>query len=80
MEWVDRVKDTFSDLVNTVIDVLPKSPITYLASTPEVEKVMGYVNFFIPIYTMIGILEAWLTAIVIYYVVSVALRWLKVVE
>ena len=80
MEWFDGIKDSFAELGEVIIDILPKSPITYIASNPEVEKVMGYVNFFIPIYSMIGILEAWLSAIVIYYVVQVILRWAKVVE
>lgn len=80
MDWFDGIKDTFSELGEALIDILPKSPITYISSNPEVEKVMGYVNFFIPIYSMIAVLEAWLTAIVIYYVVQVILRWAKVVE
>ena len=80
MDWFDGVKDTFSGIVDGLIEILQKSPISYLAATPEVSEVLGYVNFFIPIYSMIAILENWLVAIVIYYVVSVVLRWLKVVE
>lgn len=80
MDWFEGLKDSFQDIASGIIEALPKSPIVYLSSSPEVKRVMGYVNFFIPIYTMIGLVEAWLTAIVIYYVVSVILRWLKVVE
>ena len=80
MDWLDGVKDKFGEIGDAIIEILPKSPISFIAASPEAEKVMGYVNFFIPIYSMIAILEAWLTAIVVYYVVQVILRWAKVVE
>ena len=80
MEWFSGLIDSFQGFIDSLIDALPKSPIVYLSSSPEIEKFMGYVNFFIPIYTMIGLVEAWLTALVTYYVVSVILRWLKVVD
>ncbi|MBP1559722.1 MAG: hypothetical protein J6C96_00540 [Oscillospiraceae bacterium] len=80
MEWFEGIKDVFANAADSVIAALPKSPIVYIASNSEAKKIMGYVNFFIPIYTYISLVEAWLTAIVVYYVVSVILRWLKVVE
>lgn len=80
MDLLEWLKDGFQGIVDKIIDVLPTSPIVYLASSPKIKEVMGYVNFFIPIYTMIGLVEAWLIAIVVYYVLVVILRWLKVVE
>ncbi len=80
MEWLDGVKDFFADIGNSIIEILPSSPIVYLESNPEIEKVMGYVNFFIPIYSFIALLEGWLIAIMIYYAVVVILRWAKIIE
>ncbi len=76
-EWLSSNIGSFWD---KLLDALPKSPIYYLTSNPEVEKVMGYVNFFIPVYTIVGMLEAWLFAILVYYGLQMILRWIKFVE
>ncbi|MCH5194325.1 MAG: hypothetical protein J1F11_10210 [Oscillospiraceae bacterium] len=80
MDFFNFIKDGFSSFVEKLIDVLPKSPITYISANPDIRKILGYVNYFIPIYSFISILEVWLVAILIYYVVQVILRWLKVIE
>ncbi len=80
MDFFKWISDNLSSFWDSLIEALPKSPIYYLTSTPEVEKVMGYVNFFIPVYTIVGMLEAWLLAIIVYYGLSIVLRWLKAVE
>lgn len=80
MEFLEKLGSTVSDIGNQIIGILPKSPITYLQSVPEVNKYLGMVNWFIPIYTMIGLTEAWLTAIAIYYVLQAILRWAKIIE
>lgn len=74
------ISDNFSSFVDKLIDILPKSPIYFVNSIPEVKKVLGYLNWFFPIDAMLALTEAWLTAIVIYYIVQVILRWIKVVE
>ena len=80
MEFWEKFGDTASGLMNQVIDLLPKSPIVYLTSNPNVSKYLGYINWFIPIYSMLTLLEGWLTAIVVYYVVQIVLRWIKAIE
>lgn len=80
MDFLNSIGETVSNIGNQIIDILPKSPIVYLESIPEIEKYLGMLNWFIPIYTMIGLTEAWLTAIVIYYVVQAILRWVKIIE
>ena len=63
-----------------VIKVLPLSPFTdwiaYLSGTPY----LGYINWFIPMGTIISITGVWVNAIFLYYVYSAILRWLKMVE
>ncbi len=72
--------DGWEQIGNTLVNALPKSPIVFLQSNDTINHYLSYVNWFIPIYTFVSMTEAWLTAIVVYYVVSVALRWAKVVE
>lgn len=80
MDFLNSIGDTVSNIGNQIISILPQSPIVYLQAIPEVEKYLGMLNWFIPIYTMISLTEAWLTAIIIYYVVQAILRWVKIIE
>lgn len=41
---------------------------------------LGYINFFIPVSEMVGILTGWLIAIGAYYIASVALRWARAIS
>lgn len=63
-----------------LISVLPLSPfqgfISYLSSVPY----LGYINWFIPMGTIITITVAWTTAIGTYYLYSIVMRWIKVIQ
>lgn len=80
MDFLNWLSDSFSTIIDNILNLLPKSPIVFLTSNPTITKYMSYVNWFIPIYLWISILESWLTAVVTYYIVQVILRWAKVVE
>ncbi len=80
MEFWEKFGETANGLMNQVIDLLPKSPIVYLSANPTVSKYLSYINWFIPIYSMLTLLEGWLVAIATYYVVQIILRWIKAIE
>ena len=60
--------------------VLPLSPfrswVDYLRGVPY----LGYINWFIPMKTVMGVTASWIAAITTYYIVSAILRWLKMVQ
>jgi hypothetical protein len=68
-----------SSVINGLLALLPGSP---LAVDPTglsaVGSVMGYASYFLPIHEAVTFLGALATAIAVYYVVRIALRWLKV--
>lgn len=80
VEFFEGIKEGFQGFVQALIDFLPTSPIVFIEANAEVKKYLGMLNWFIPIYTMIAMVEAWLVAISIYYLVVVILRWLKIVD
>lgn len=87
MDILDVLKRFFSFLIdklqgilNTVVNVLPNSPFSFVAIPEEVAEWFAYVNWFIPLSSFVAILETWLSAIVIWYVYQVILRWAKVTE
>lgn len=80
MDFLEWISDKFSSLMDSFFNILPKSPIVYLTKNPEITRIIGYINWFFPVYLWISILETWLTCILVYYVVQIALRWLKAIE
>jgi len=55
-----------------------EAPINSL--TNNLSGILGYINFFLPISELAGILTAWLIAIGCYYIASIVLRWVKAVS
>ena len=41
---------------------------------------LQFLNWFVPVGTFVGIFEAWLSGIAIYYIYQIVLRWIKVIE
>lgn len=80
MDFFNWLSEKIQDIFQGLIDVLPGSPINWIVSNDSINEYVGYLNWFIPVYTFIGILENWLMAVVVYYVVQVILRWVKAVE
>lgn len=78
--------DTLSNAIFTsleaVLSIFPTSPFIILEqmSNTEYYQWLKWLNWFIPIYTFVGIIQAWLAGIAIYYVLQVVLRWLKAIE
>ena len=80
LDFFNLVADKFQSLGNSIIQSLPGSPVQWLAANPTIQKYLGWVNWFIPIQSIVAVYEGWLVCIVIYYVVQVILRWLKIIE
>lgn len=81
---MSAIFDWFGNLISSAItfifELLPKSPFVYIEASPEITKILGYFNFFIPVSSMVSVLIPWLAAIAIYYGISTILRWAKAVE
>jgi len=67
-------------IVQNLLQRLPLSPfapyIEELSSMPY----LPYINWFIPVGAFVKIGMSWLVAVSAFYIVSVALRWAKVIE
>ena len=80
MDFLEKFGETVSSFGEKLIEILPKSPFYYFDANPEVKQVLRYLNWFIPIDTMLSITEGWLTAIALYYVYQWILRWVNYIE
>lgn len=70
----------FTDLANLLINILPDSPFSFISASPEFRQWLGWANYFFPLATFISIGEAWLTAISVYYLVQLGLRYAKAID
>lgn len=72
--------DKLGIIVDTIMVMLPDSPFVMLQRSASVNQVIGIVNWIVPFSQMVAILQVWLTAVAVYYVYQIILRWAKAVE
>lgn len=80
---LNSLAELLTEGIMAVLAFFPDSPFSALdtlAGDETMATVLGYVNWFIPVNTFVGIFEGWLLCVVLYYVWQVILRWVKVIE
>ena len=68
------------DLIDTALSWLPQSPFPQFATTLNQSSGLGWVNWFFPVGRCIEIMAAWLAAILLYYLATILLRWVKAIQ
>ena len=66
-------------IVGAILAMLPNSPFKDVIEDLEAVSWLGYVNWFIPIGTLLKIGTAWTAAIAVFYAYQLILRWAKAV-
>lgn len=77
LDWLMELLNKFA---STILSVLPKSPVKEILAGVGKPKWLEYLNWFIPVSAIIQMLVIFLTAITIYYVYQIILRWVKVID
>lgn len=77
--FLQALIDIVAASLKLIVSVFPPSPFTFIGSVGAGD-LMANINYFVPIYEFIAIIEAWLVAIGLYYVYSMWARFLKVVQ
>jgi|LSQX01.2.fsa_nt_gb hypothetical protein len=83
MAVLKKIVDWIMNLLNLVVNLLPDSPFIFLEADyipEEISNILPYVNWFIPVGTIMTIVETWLVAVVIYYTYQAILRWVKAID
>lgn len=71
--------DNIVNLLTLVLSILPDSPFSNL-SFAVFTPYLGFINWLIPVGQMISFLAVWGSAVLIYYIYSVAMRFTNVIE
>lgn len=79
---MDGLTSDVYDAIEGALSFLPDSPFLFLQDfgNSPVGQWLGWLNWFIPIQAFVVILEAWCSAILVYYVIQIILRWAKAIE
>lgn len=70
----------FDGLLDVLLSLFPGSPFNSFINDMASMPYLGYINWFIPIGTMLDVGTAWLVAIGIYYLYSILARWVKLIS
>lgn len=75
-----QIGNFFQTCFNGILSILPDSPFVMLDKIPGIDKILAYVNYFIPFNFAVATLTLWLVAIGLYYLWQLLLRWIKAIE
>lgn len=77
--FIDNIGSGLASAFNWVLALLPDSPFQAIDNS-AVGQFMGNLNWIIPLNVILAEIEAWLTAVAIYYLYQVVLRWTKAIS
>lgn len=77
---IDWMSDLLNKFANWVLNLLPLSPFKSIDSfLSPIKPYLGYLNWFVPIGWIIGVMSVWLSAIALFYIYSIIMRWIKMI-
>lgn len=79
MHLINIIIKALGALITLVFSLLPNSPFQFLMNG-TISSFLSGLNWFIPVTEIIVTLEVWVSAILVYYLYSIALRWIKAIE
>lgn len=76
---LDFLVEFLRSVLGSVVSLLPASPLeSVYGSLAIVGEGLGWLNWFVPVGTLLGIMTAWLAAIAGYYLYKALLHWIGV--
>ncbi len=72
---INRVIEAVGSAISAIFIFLPNSPFLWVEEIDS--EVLEAINWVIPVSAMISHIQLYVTAVAIYYVLRIALRWLK---
>lgn len=77
LDWFLELLNKFG---NMIVSVLPTSPVQRYLSAFDDLPYLSWLNWFIPVSSILVVMETWLTAIALFYLYSIILRWIKAID
>ena len=78
MDIFDSLANLLKSALSWVCALLPDSPFQIIDNSP-IAPYLPWINWFLPLSSVVTTMGIWLIAIGVYYAYSVLLRWVKAV-
>lgn len=72
---INSVIKWVADAINSILNLLPNSPFSYVYGLDT--QWLNVINYFLPVKEFVGVLETYVVAVLLYYVIRVPARWAK---
>ena len=76
---IDFVYKWAAEMASKIIELLPTSPFRSFINSWEPPAYLGWLNWFFPVSQILSILALWLSAIALFYLYSIIMRWVKMI-
>lgn len=73
------INQAFTNIIRGLVELLPTSPFADFIDQFSELPWLGVLNWFFPVRQCLIVMAAWLTAITLFYLYSVVMRWVKVI-
>lgn len=80
VEVFNTIMRVLNSILNAIFSFLPKSPFTSVMGTVGKIPYLEYISYFVPIGEIMSITATWLTAVGVFYVYQIVLRWVKAID
>lgn len=77
---MDTLNGLLSSFGGYLKDVLPLSPFSLFFSNWIPPDYIKYLNWFFPVSECLDVLEIWVGSVSSYYIYSLLMRWIKVID
>jgi hypothetical protein len=77
---MDLILDAVNSALGEILSFLPDSPFQYFLSQMEKMEFLKTLNWLVPISSFISIGMTWLSAVSVYYIYQIILRWARAIE
>lgn len=79
MAILEKLGALLISALSWVVSFLPDSPFQAV-SNKDVQSFLGTLNWILPLQEIVAILQLWISAVTIYYVYQIILRWIRAID
>jgi len=76
---INKVIELVGSVISILYNLLPTSPFRIIENS-QFSDLISQINYFLPIYEFVSIMETWLVSVGIFYLYSIFARWIKAIE
>lgn len=76
---IKAIQGFIQQVLGIILSILPDSPVRPFVDQLSNVGFLPYLNWFVPVGTLVAIGTSWLAAITVFYTYQIILRWAKAV-